>query len=119
MFIYYAINFKIVYKVDHLIVYKNIRFVNNHKKLKKMKFITLFLFASVATAIRSRERLWKTISKSEIASYIVGGRDVMDGEAPWQVALQDSLPEYLCGGSIVTERWVLTSATCVPRLLQR
>jgi len=49
---------------------------------------------------------------------IVGGRKALEGEVPWQVALivtdlQDESVQYLCGGSILENGWVLTAAHCV------
>lgn len=49
---------------------------------------------------------------------IVGGRKATEGEVPWQVALivtdlQDDSAQYLCGGSIIQNGWILTAAHCV------
>jgi secreted trypsin-like serine protease len=49
---------------------------------------------------------------------IVGGRDAMVGEVPWQVALiisdlEVDSAQYLCGGSMIENGWVLTAAHCV------
>ncbi|XP_018426321.1 PREDICTED: serine protease 27-like [Nanorana parkeri] len=42
---------------------------------------------------------------------IVGGNDAQSGDWPWQVSLQiNGFP--LCGGSLISESWVLTSAHC-------
>ncbi|MED6255067.1 hypothetical protein ATANTOWER_004183 [Ataeniobius toweri] len=45
---------------------------------------------------------------------IVGGRAVAAGEIPWQVGLI-AYPSGLlfCGGSILSERWVITAAHCL------
>lgn len=51
----------------------------------------------------------------------LGGRRIVGGEKtdikdhPWQVALNINTPEgtYLCGGSIIAQRWVLTAAHCI------
>ena len=40
--------------------------------------------------------------------YIVGGRDATPGKYPWQASLQrDGL--HLCGGSLISRRWVVTA----------
>lgn len=43
---------------------------------------------------------------------IVGGNVSRPGQFPWQASLHLSA-EHLCGGSIVTARWIVTAAHCV------
>ncbi|XP_028272184.1 coagulation factor IXa [Parambassis ranga] len=45
---------------------------------------------------------------------IVGGEAVAPGEIPWQVALIARPSSHLfCGGSILSERWIITAAHCL------
>ncbi|XP_070769721.1 coagulation factor IXa, partial [Enoplosus armatus] len=45
---------------------------------------------------------------------IVGGEVVVPGEIPWQVALiARPSGQLFCGGSILSERWVITAAHCM------
>ncbi|XP_037656056.1 coagulation factor X isoform X2 [Choloepus didactylus] len=44
---------------------------------------------------------------------IVGGRDCKDGECPWQALLINEENEGFCGGTILSEYYVLTAAHCL------
>lgn len=46
---------------------------------------------------------------------VVGGEDGDNGEWCWQVALINSLNQYLCGGALIGTQWVLTAAHCVTK----
>ena len=41
---------------------------------------------------------------------IVGGTAAKSGQFPYQVALQ--LDGFFCGGSIISDRWILTASHC-------
>lgn len=42
---------------------------------------------------------------------IVGGVPITIEQAPWQVSLQTY--SHMCGGSIISNNWVLSAAHCV------
>ncbi|GJQ80477.1 hypothetical protein Trydic_g12373 [Trypoxylus dichotomus] len=42
-----------------------------------------------------------------------GGTDAADGAYPFMVSLRTSQNRHFCGGSIITERWVVTAGNCV------
>lgn len=46
---------------------------------------------------------------------VVGGEDGEQGEWCWQVALINSLNQYLCGAALIGTQWVLTAAHCVTK----
>ncbi|XP_061566603.1 tryptase-like [Cololabis saira] len=46
------------------------------------------------------------------SSRIVGGEDASPGDWPWQIALY-TYGTFQCGGSLITDQWVLTAAHCI------
>ncbi len=73
--------------------------------MKKTLFITL-LFAA-------------TYSYAQIR--IIGGNNTTIDQNPWQISIRgtnnhhvpDARNEHICGGSIITDEWILTAAHCV------
>ncbi|GFG35389.1 hypothetical protein Cfor_10120 [Coptotermes formosanus] len=49
---------------------------------------------------------------------VVGGEDGEPAEWCWQVALINSLNQYLCGGALIGTQWVLTAAHCVTNIVR-
>uniref|UniRef100_A0A182PSE8 trypsin n=1 Tax=Anopheles epiroticus TaxID=199890 RepID=A0A182PSE8_9DIPT len=46
---------------------------------------------------------------------IIGGTDLKDGMAPYLAALMTN-GTFLCGGSIIDDRWILTAAHCLSNI---
>lgn len=49
---------------------------------------------------------------SENVQKIVGGEEVQEGRYPYMVALMDCNDRQFCGGSLISEDWVLSAAHC-------
>jgi hypothetical protein len=43
---------------------------------------------------------------------ILGGSSAKLGEIPWQVSIQALDGSHLCGGTIISEEWILTATQC-------
>ena len=59
-------------------------------------------------------------SKATFDTKIIKGKSAIARDHPWQVALlnasiPDPLYAHFCGGTLITEQWVLTAAHCVAR----
>ncbi|KAF5900864.1 coagulation factor IX-like, partial [Clarias magur] len=51
---------------------------------------------------------------------IIGGNSAMPEDIPWQVALVlRSTQQVFCGGSILSQQWVITAAHCIDESKQR
>uniref|UniRef100_A0A1L8EGF7 Putative chymotrypsin-2-like protein n=1 Tax=Haematobia irritans TaxID=7368 RepID=A0A1L8EGF7_HAEIR len=44
---------------------------------------------------------------------VIGGSDVPEGALPYQVSIQNTFGEHVCGGSILSPQWILTAAHCL------
>ena len=87
-----------------------------------MKYLLiLILFLNDSHSFKLKFKISKPIDNDvDLVPYIYGGRNATDGEVPWQVAIQnEEFTPYLCGGSILTEWWIVTSAYCLTQILQR
>lgn len=85
------------------------------------------LLPATADPVENRPRkklpLW-VFSEAEVPTEqprdfkrIVGGQEATPGEIPWQVALvAQPTGDLFCGGSILSESWVITAAHCLAEL---
>ncbi|XP_075232907.1 uncharacterized protein LOC142331113 isoform X2 [Lycorma delicatula] len=48
---------------------------------------------------------------------IIGGHPTQRGRWPWQVALLNRFKEAFCGGTLISNQWIVTAAHCVRKRL--
>ncbi|XP_042554079.1 serine protease 27 [Dipodomys spectabilis] len=53
----------------------------------------------------------RACGRPRMRSRMVGGRDALEREWPWQASIQRD-GSHFCGGSLLSRRWVLTAAHC-------
>ncbi|KAK1898430.1 Chymotrypsin-C [Dissostichus eleginoides] len=74
-----------------------------------MKFVVLALFVAGAYGCGQ-----PTIAP--VVSRVVGGEDVRPNSWPWQISLQYNRQgewRHTCGGTLISDQWVLTAAHCI------
>ena len=48
---------------------------------------------------------------ADLEPYIINGKEAKAGAWPWHVQLFDR-DDYMCGGSLIRNNWILTAAHC-------
>lgn len=79
--------------------------------LRVVLAVVIFCSAAQARGI-SRDEV-KNERKNLIDSRVIGGLEVSEGSLPYQVSIQNTFGEHVCGGSIISPEWVLTAAHCL------
>ena len=88
-----------------------------------MKFLIIFLaFVAVTVPKNNEERCICGLAQrrnfgktSETENRIVGGEEAEVNEYPWMVRLITTvfIFELTCGGSLISDSWILTAAHCI------
>ena len=88
-----------------------------------MKFLIIFLAFVAVTVPKNNEehcicglaKRKKFAKTSETENRIVGGKEAEVNEYPWMVNLimEISIIKFTCGGSLISDSWILTAAHCV------
>lgn len=73
-----------------------------------------FLLATCFTLFASTLGCGVPSIRPSVSGYykIVNGQNAASGSWPWQVSLQDSRGFHFCGGSLISQNWVVTAAHC-------
>ncbi|GFT87403.1 plasma kallikrein [Nephila pilipes] len=87
---------------------------------KRMLLLAIIIAAEVVQGEGNFSMHNCGISKSSVSgSKIVGGRNALDGEFPWQLSLQMRVMpvvtnyQHICGASIINSVWAVTAAHCI------
>nr|XP_050854493.1 trypsin-7-like [Vespula vulgaris] len=84
----------------------------------KLLVLISFLSSSVMSDIFSSDYYRKRISLKSVGQRIIGGEDAVIEEYPFAVSLQNNVTIFghdvvhFCGGSIISDTWIITSAQC-------
>jgi len=79
-------------------------------------FIALVAVATVFLSAVKAQKCGVPAVKPDTSTKLVGGKEAIPYSWPWQVSIQglfsDNGFQHWCGGSLISNQWILTSAKC-------
>ena len=77
-----------------------------------MRIICLLFVAVEALAVDPKCGV-KTVNPPPFGDRIIGGRNALPMEWPWQVSMQErNTSNHECGGTLINSQWIMTAAHC-------
>ncbi|OXU23552.1 hypothetical protein TSAR_008885 [Trichomalopsis sarcophagae] len=81
----------------------------------KLQILVFVVLAVAGSFGKRRAKVIISTSKRQI----IGGTTALDGSFPYQVSLRLESGNHFCGGSIISQWWILTAAHCLHGIGQR